>query len=206
MAKKLAEIAGTVIVSLLGPDTLEGNVTINDDGGLTVVSKKPRTSKLITRRFAAGQFITATAGEEGEVNFIGQIEVLSIDVADVNAVVAEDGILTITDTDGDVHVIDTRIPGLSVSVESEPQDAEAAPAKAKGKAKAEPEAAPAKGKGKGKAKEEAATEEPEAEEAPAKGKGKGKGKPAAEPEAAPAKGKGKDKAAKKGGKGDENWD
>lgn len=200
MAKKLAALAGTVTASILSIDFLSGVTTQTDDGTVSCLAKKPRTSKYIQYRFAPGQFISATLGDEGVVAFMGQTEIVSVAVADINSIEVVDGVMTITDEDGEVTVLDTKLPGLTVSVESDPQDAEGAapkaPAKGKGKAKEEEEEAPAKGKGKGKAKEEA-----EPEEAPAKGKGKTK--PAKEE--APAKG-GKDKGGKKGKPADDGWE
>jgi hypothetical protein len=194
MAKKaIAALAGTVSVSILSLDFLSGLVVLNDDGSVTITFKKPRSPKMITRRFAAGQFITATEGEEGSVSFMGMTEALSVEVEDINAIEVVEGIMTVTDAEGETHVIDTRIPGLTVEVEGEAAS-EAAPAKAKGKAKEE--AAPAKGKGKGKAKEEEAEEADEADEEEEK------------PKAKAGKGKAKEEGKAKGGKGkkDDDWE
>ena len=212
MAKKVAAIAGTVTALILSTDYVEGNVALGEDGGVTVTFKKPRSSKYITRRIPAGSFITATEGEDGSVTFFDQTEVVSIDVDDINASVEIDGnVMRVTDTEGEVTVIDLSIPGLTVNVEGEPQDAEGAAPKAK-KAPAKAEA-PAKGKGKKAVVEDEDEDEDDEDEdeddededeAPAKGKGKGKKAKAKDEDEAPAKGKGKAKGKAKAD--DSDWD
>lgn len=179
MAKKAnaaVAVEGTVTVTAAaGSQLLEGNVTANTDS-VTLVRKKPRgRGKMLHEVYALSQVAYFSEGEEGEVMLLGNVEILSTTVADINSDVTYEGNqLTIVDADGDTYIVVVR-EGMDVEIVGETEGEAPAP-KAKGKA-------PAKGKKKEETEEEEeaeeeedSSEEEEEEEKPKKGKGKAPGK------------------------------
>ena len=180
-SKKATAIAGTVIVTVLGTEDIEGNVVLNETNAV-ITRKKPRSpKKTLTSSYPLKIVLAVSEGEEGFVTVRSQVEILSVDVADVHpAGVSDEDRVTITDDEGNITVV-MLADGVTVNTEAETDTSDSETAVKAGKKKP--------------AKEEEDEDEDEEEEKPAKKK--------------PAKAKVEDKKAagkKKPAKEDDDWE
>lgn len=119
-------------------DVVEGNVVFLEEAGLYQASwPKPRSpKKTITRNIPASQVLAATLGEDGSVTFLATSAVVA-DLGECEITgTTEQGLLIVTDEDGNEHHVNPS------ALESESEsEGEAAPAKAKPKAAGKKKAA-----------------------------------------------------------------
>lgn len=116
-------LGGTVMAFVKSFDVYMGAVEVGD-ASLSILTKKPKSSKYENRVFPLTQVISYTEGEDGYVNVFGRVDALAgeIRVNDIqNDIVWEEGFVTITDSNGDVTVVVIG-PDTEVVITSDPTD------------------------------------------------------------------------------------